>query len=88
MSDDTVGRVAREKRRVWEGKQVATASGLRRSDLMENARGKIVSKRKHAQGKKMYARNADLMAAPFEGTRKKSKKSRKKSTKRAKTSRY
>ena len=35
--------------------------GLTKSDLMENREGKIVSKRRHALGKRQYAQNRKAM---------------------------
>ncbi len=60
-------RVADEKRWVWEGRLKSTKSGLRKTDLMESKSGQIVSKKKHAHGKKMFRINnkAGLMAPPF-----------------------
>lgn len=40
------------KLQVWNGTAKHTAGGLERSDLMINKRGKVVSKKKHEQGKK------------------------------------
>merc|ERR1719199_1977783 len=46
------GRFARAL--VFQGKKIKTASGLKQESLMRNRRGKIVSKRASAQGKRMY----------------------------------
>ena len=41
------------KREVWNGTALRTSGGLMKKDLMYNSkRGRIVSKRKHEQGKK------------------------------------
>eukprot|EP00929_Paragymnodinium_shiwhaense_P021816 TRINITY_DN14120_c0_g1_i1.p1 TRINITY_DN14120_c0_g1~~TRINITY_DN14120_c0_g1_i1.p1 ORF type:complete len:226 (+),score=63.64 TRINITY_DN14120_c0_g1_i1:102-779(+) len=44
-------------RLVFLGKKKKTSSGLYAKDLMKNKRGKIVSKRKHASGKKRWVAN-------------------------------
>lgn len=54
-----------DKRQVWEGKKTKTRGGLTRDDLMKNKQGKIVSKKKHAQGKKLYAKYKDQLV-PFQ----------------------
>ena len=56
-----------EKRRVYEGKQARTRSGLHKCDLTKNKQGKIVSRKKSLQGKKNYLANKKkgLMAKPF-----------------------
>jgi hypothetical protein len=61
------GDAAREKRAVWEGKKTRTKSGLTKSDLMRNKTGKIVSKKQHAAGMRLYARGKKegWLAAPF-----------------------
>merc|ERR1711903_254108 len=40
---------------VFRGSKVKTASGLTKSDLVKNKRGKIVTKKSLAAGKKSYA---------------------------------
>ena len=45
------------KVQVWNGKADKTIGGLKKDDLMKNKRGKIVSKKKHEQGKIMYEKN-------------------------------
>merc|ERR1712141_271507 len=42
---------------VFSGRKEKTASGLKKSDLMKNKAGKIVSKKNSANGKKQYAKN-------------------------------
>jgi hypothetical protein len=37
---------------VWHGTADHTSGGLKKSDLMKNKHGRIISKRKHALGKK------------------------------------
>lgn len=41
------------KKEVWEGKALKTSGGLKKSDLMKNTRGKIISIKKHAAGLKV-----------------------------------
>ena len=53
-----VSKIARGKRAkaaVFLGRKEKTASGHSRSDLMKTKHGRIVTKAKHAQGKKAYA---------------------------------
>merc|ERR1711950_105838 len=46
------------KGQVWRGtRQKTKSSGQTKSDLMMNKRGKIVSKKSHANGKKVYKKN-------------------------------
>merc|ERR1719324_248188 len=40
---------------VLKGKRVKTSGGLTKDMLMKNKRGKVVSKKAHAAGKKLYA---------------------------------
>ena len=54
----SVSKIARGKRAkaaVFLGRKEKTASGHSRSDLMKTKHGRIVTKAKHAQGKKAYA---------------------------------
>lgn len=57
------------KREVWNGKAQQTSGGLRKTDLIKNKRGSIVSKKKSELGKKLYAerglipKTAEEMAA-------------------------
>lgn len=44
------------KLQVWTGSADKTAGGLTKDDLMENERGKIVSKKMHANGRSAFAR--------------------------------
>merc|ERR1712232_390409 len=43
------------KSQVLKGKKVKTSGGLTKDMLMKNKRGKVVSKKRHALGKKIYA---------------------------------
>merc|ERR1712156_279976 len=46
------------KAQVFRGSRMKTkSSGQTKSDLMKNKRGKIVSKKSHANGKKVYKKN-------------------------------
>ena len=44
-------RVRGNKREVWKGSAMKTASGLTKSDLVLNKRNKVVSKKQHERGK-------------------------------------
>merc|ERR1712139_448505 len=59
MKKKTVSKIAKGKRAkasVWLGGKEKTSSGLKKSDLMKSKSGKLVSKKKHAAGKKAYQR--------------------------------
>mmetsp|Transcript_6177 Transcript_6177/g.14197 ORF Transcript_6177/g.14197 Transcript_6177/m.14197 type:complete len:127 (-) Transcript_6177:15-395(-) len=43
------------KSQVLKGAKVKTSGGLTKDSLMKNKRGKVVSKKKHAAGKKLFA---------------------------------
>lgn len=45
-------RIIGTKAEVWHGSKLKTRSGLKKKDLMMTKRGRIVSKKKHAAGKK------------------------------------
>merc|ERR1719463_380456 len=45
----------RAKAAVFLGDKVKTTSGFKKTDLTKNKRGKIVTKKQHAAGKKAYA---------------------------------
>merc|ERR1719447_2488160 len=45
------------KSRVFRGSKAKTVGGLKKSDLMKNKEGKIVSKKRSAAGKKLYQKN-------------------------------
>merc|ERR1719313_3171319 len=58
MKAKKVSKTAKGKLRnlvVFRGGKEKTASGLKKSDLMKSKTGKIVSKKKHAVGKKCYS---------------------------------
>lgn len=42
------------KEQVWNGEALKTAGGLTKEDLMQNKKGKIISKKRHAQGLKAF----------------------------------
>ena len=44
------------KKEVWLGRAQRTSGGLVRTDLTQNARGRVVSKRQQAHGRRMFAR--------------------------------
>ena len=44
------------KAQVWHGTAKHTSGGLKKSDLMKTRKGRIVSKKKHAAGKKALGR--------------------------------
>lgn len=56
------------KIQVWRGTALQTSGGLKKGDLIKNKRGKIVSRKKHEQGKlrfkenKLKPRTADELA--------------------------
>ena len=45
------------KAQVYHGAADRTSGGLKKKDLMKNKRGRIVSKKQHAAGKRAYTRN-------------------------------
>jgi hypothetical protein len=49
------------KKDVWNGKAKQTSGGLKKDSLMKNKRGKIVSKKQHANGVRMYKLNKDKL---------------------------
>ena len=59
------GSVVGNKRMVWNRTADITRGGLRRQDLMLNKWGRIVSKKKHQQGKAAMKANKSMMATPF-----------------------
>lgn len=61
------GDAAREKRAVFEGRLQRTKTGLTKNQLMRNKHGKIISKAKHAAGKRLQARGKaeGWLAKPF-----------------------
>merc|ERR1711962_536786 len=57
------------KGRVFSGKKVKTSGGLKKSSLMRNKHGRVVSKKAHAQGKKNY-KNVQKFANAVKAARK------------------
>merc|ERR1719386_232360 len=58
MKKKAVSKIAKGKMAksvVFRGSKAKTASGLAKTDLVQNKRGKIVSKKQAANGKKAYA---------------------------------
>lgn len=55
------------KDEVWDGLALLTKGGLRRSDLMINRKGKVVSKAQHAAGVRVGARNLGAWLRPRGG---------------------
>jgi len=47
-------------RQIWEGRAECMPSGLCKKDLKENKDGRIVSKKRSARSKALYAENKDL----------------------------
>ena len=52
-----------KKASVFKGRKVKTSGGLKKSDLMKNKRGKVVSKKMHARGLKQFKKVAKWAAA-------------------------
>lgn len=42
---------------VWHGTARQTSGGLRKADLMKNKSGRLVSRKKHAQGREAFSKN-------------------------------
>merc|ERR1712029_568703 len=57
MRVSKIARGKRAKSSVFRGSKAATSGGLKKSDLMKNKDGKVVSKKASAQGKKLYKKN-------------------------------
>jgi len=62
---------------VWHGSCEKTSGGLKKKDLMKTKSGRIVSRRKHASGKKAISRLFKLGYKPKKGTFKLFKKEKK-----------
>merc|ERR1712048_1499727 len=56
MKKSKVAKGKRAKSSVFRGTKEKTSSGLKKSDLMKNKNGKVVSKKKHNRGLKAYNR--------------------------------
>lgn len=55
------------KAQVYHGTHARTSSGLKKQDLMKTKRGRIVSKKQHAAGKKAIKRLFSLGYKPMKG---------------------
>ena len=51
-ADPNLKTLAGKRRQVWDGRVVRTTGGLRRRDLVQNRRGKIVSRKKSIAGRR------------------------------------
>ena len=58
-------KVVGSRAEVWHGTAEKTSGGLKKADLMKNKYGRIVSRKRHEQGKVAYRQNSASMAAPF-----------------------
>merc|ERR1719481_2012612 len=65
----TIAKGRGAKARVFSGKKVRTSGGLKKSSLMRNKHGRVVSKKLHAQGKKAY-KNVQKFANAVKAARK------------------
>ena len=63
MKKSVIAKGKRAKATVFLGYKLKTRSGLKKSDLMMNKSGKIVTKKSHAAGKKAYKNIAKWAAA-------------------------
>lgn len=72
------------KAQVWHGKAKHTSGGLTRKDLMKTKAGRIVSRKKHAAGKKAINRLFKLGFKPKKGTFRLMSKSATRKTRRSK----
>ena len=57
MKVSKIAKGKRGKSSVFRGTKVKTSGGLQKSDLIRNKRGKVVSKKASAQGKRRYQKN-------------------------------
>merc|ERR1711869_162566 len=63
MKKSVIAKGKRAKSSVFRGTKEKTTSGHKKGDLMRNSRGKIVTKKSHASGKKSFARIRDWCMA-------------------------
>lgn len=63
MKVSKIAKGKRAKRAVWAGKKEKTGGGKKKDDLMKNKRGKIVTKKKSAQGRKCFGTIAKWVGA-------------------------
>lgn len=59
------------KLEVWRGKAEHTAGGLRKSGLMKNKRGRIVSIKQHKAGIQRFAQNKKYLTPFIKGRKRK-----------------
>merc|ERR1711915_789161 len=57
MRVSKIARGKRAKSSVFRGSKASTSGGLKKSDLMKNKDGRVVSKKASAAGKKLYKKN-------------------------------
>merc|ERR1719348_1605796 len=57
MRVSKIARGKRAKSSVFRGSKVTTSGGLKKSDLMKNKDGRVVSKKAFAAGKRLYKKN-------------------------------
>ena len=76
----------KDKVAVWNGEKKQTASGLKRSDLMKNKDGKIISKKQYKRGQELYKmmKKQGKLATPFKSKSKGKSKGKKSKGKRSK----
>merc|ERR1719221_440073 len=65
-----IARGKRARAAVFSGRKEKTTSGLTKSNLMKNSRGKIVSKARSAFAKSRYAKGLGLWTSAVVGARK------------------
>jgi hypothetical protein len=58
-----------KKYQVWNGTRLSTIGGLKKSDLMKNKHGKVVSKKMHAKGKKLQGKSKKWMTCVISARR-------------------
>merc|ERR1711985_205769 len=73
MKKKAVSKIAKgrfAKSVVFRGTKAKTRSGLTKSDLVKNKRGKIVTKKQHAKGKALFATHAKAWVSAVQKARK------------------
>merc|ERR1712185_737735 len=73
MKKKTVSKIAKGKRAkssVFKGGKEKTVGGLKKSDLVKNSRGKIVSKKSSAAAKKRYTKTIKFWIEAVQKARK------------------
>merc|ERR1719235_2215590 len=73
MKKKAVSKIARgrfAKSVVFRGTKAKTLSGLTKADLVQNKRGKIVTKKQQAKGKALYAKHAKAWISAVQKARK------------------